>query len=150
MNVHCRAAPWVQYVLPRVQWYKSCSLWNAEESWDSQRLKKSVLSFNILLIWARPSHNNYQCLHEKPHATQQLTAILNQIWLQLECCLSDRPLLRLTSLAAWTCCLKRRNTQVFDLITFTFHQTAVWFDLLDLGIGLETWLTFSPSASYLM
>lgn len=34
-------------VLPRAPQYKSCSPWNAEESSDSQRLKKDRLSLNI-------------------------------------------------------------------------------------------------------
>lgn len=99
------------------------------------------------MIRARPSHNNYRCLLEKPHATQQLTAVLNHIRLNQECCLSDWPLLRLTYLARLTCCLKRWNTQEF--ITFTFHQMPAWFDQLHLGTGLETLLTFPPLASYL-
>lgn len=54
------------------------------------------------------SHHNCQCLHEKPHATRQLTAALNHIWLTLECCLSDRRPLRR---AAWTSRSSGRNTQ---------------------------------------
>lgn len=134
MNVHWGAAPWMCYVISRVQWYKSCSLWNAEESSDSQcgYRRRSSFEYKLLLIWARPCHNNYQCLREKPDATQQLTAILNHaIGLKLECCLSDRPLLRLTTLAAWTCCLKRWNSQNLTLAVVNYlcippNGSLVW------------------------
>lgn len=96
--------------------------------------------YKLLLIWATPSRNNYQCLREKPDATQQLTAILNHIiGLKLECCLSDRPLLRLTSLAARTCCLKRRKTQNLTLAVVNYlrippkRQSGLMCSTLALG-----------------
>lgn len=85
--------------------------------WRSQ----SWFEYKLLLIWARPSHSNYRCSREKPDATRQPTATLNHIiWLKLECYLSDRPLLRLTSLAAWTCCLKRRKAQNLTLAVVNY------------------------------
>lgn len=84
---------------------------------------RSWFEYKLLLILARPSHNNYKCVREKPDATLQLAATLNHIvWLKLECCLSDRPLLRLTSLAAWTCCMKRQNLTP-ALVNYPSHYT---------------------------
>lgn len=62
------------------------ALWNAEES---SAVKEVSLSLNLNLDDLGNSHNSYRRLHEKPHATQQLTAVLNHIRLNQECCLSD-------------------------------------------------------------
>lgn len=124
MSIHWRAAPWILHGLSRVTWYKSCCLWNVEESSDSQQVKELVLVWiycKLLLIWARSSDNNYECLYKKPDVSQQLTATLNHsIWLKLECLLSDKPLLWLTSLAVWTCCLKRQKAQNLTLTVVNY------------------------------
>lgn len=95
--------------------------------------------YKLLLIWARPSRYNCQCLHEKTWRDTQLTATLNHIiWLKLECCLSDghsRPW------HAWRPELVAgRDGELWlrplpMLITFAFHQWQFGLICSTLALG---------------
>lgn len=116
-----------------------------------------ILRLNTNCCWygANPSHNNYRCLCETASCAPPADSHIKSRRLIK----AGMPLIRRATLEGWHLwpseLVARRDfekekkkaqnlTLSALLITFAFHQMAVWFDLLHLGTGLETWFAFLP------